>query len=84
MFRKTFGNVATPLTALTVKPPSNTAPVGFEPSASVTLAEDDVTTLPDASSIATWIAGVTACVATALVGCTSKTTCVGAGGAVPL
>ena len=50
-------NLATPFAAATVVIPCRVAPEGFANSATVTSAAASVTTLPNASSIATWTAG---------------------------
>src|SRR6185295_9357771 len=63
-------NVATPFTAATAVVPESTPPPGLLPMASVTLAAELVTVLPNASCTAACTAGLIATPATALVGWT--------------
>src|SRR2546425_374464 len=69
----TFAKVATPLAAATVVVPASVPLAGFVPIATVMLVVAVVTVLPWASSTATCTAGVLAAPATALLGCTVKT-----------
>src|SRR5256885_1038610 len=62
--------VATPLAAATVVVPDSVPPPGLAPIATVTLAEELGTVLPNASCTATCTAGEMAAPAMALVGCT--------------
>ena len=68
--------VATPLTAVTVVVPASVPPLGLVPSATVTLPVNPVTRFPCASRAATCTAGLIVRAATALLGCTVKTSCV--------
>src|SRR5437016_4605317 len=70
----TFANVATPLTAATVVVPARAPLAGLVPIASVMLVVAVVTMLPWASWTVTCTAGVFTAPATALLGCTVKTT----------
>src|SRR5678816_1670868 len=63
-------NVATPLTAATVAVPESVPPPGLVPMATVTLAVELVTVLPNLSSTATSTAGLIDAPAVALLGCT--------------
>src|SRR5207302_431875 len=74
MFRVKVENVATPLTAATVVVPARVPLAGLVPIANVMLAVAVVTVLPWASWTATCTAGVFTAPATALLGCTVKTT----------
>src|SRR3954467_6400559 len=65
-------NVATPLTADTVAVPDSVPPPGLVPMATVMLAVELVTVLPNASCTTTCTAGLMALPAVALVGCTVK------------
>src|SRR5512143_2092102 len=65
-------NVATPLTAATVVVPDSVPPPGLVPMATVMLAVELVTVLPNASCTATCTAGAMATPAVALVGWTRK------------
>src|SRR5437762_1626013 len=65
-------NVATPLTADTVAVPDSVPPPGLVPMATVTLALEPVTVLPNASCTTTCTAGAIATPATALLGCTEN------------
>src|SRR5437763_16476290 len=65
-------NVATPLTADTAVVPESVPPPGLVPMATVMLAVELVTVLPNASCTATCTAGEIAAPAVALVGCTVK------------
>src|ERR1051325_4405422 len=67
-----FENVATPATAETVAEPDREPPFGLSRIATVTLAVDDVTTLPPASRIDTFTAGAIVTPATASDGSTVK------------
>src|SRR5438309_12078886 len=68
-----FAKVATPLTAATVGVPARVPLAGLVPIATVMLVLAVVTALPWASWTATCTAGVIAAPATALLGCTVKT-----------
>src|SRR6185295_1831697 len=68
----TLENDATPLTAATVSAPDSVPPPGLVPMATVTLAEELVTVLPNASCTRTCTAGAIATPATALLGCTEN------------
>src|SRR4051812_5081885 len=72
--------LATPLTAATVVVPENVPLPGLVPGATVTLAVELVTVLPNASCTVTCTAGATATPAVALVGWTVKATRVAAAG----
>src|SRR5437868_3615539 len=72
--------VATPPTAATVVVPESVPPPGLVPMATVMLAEELVTVLPNASCTATCTAGEMAAPAVALVGCTMNATFSGAAG----
>src|SRR5437868_5801066 len=63
---------ATPLTAATLLVPDSVPPPGLVPIATVTLAVELVTVLPNASCTATWTGGEMAAPAVALVGCTAN------------
>src|SRR5512140_110142 len=65
-------NVATPFTAATVVVPDSVPPPGLVPIATVMLAVELVTVLPNASCTVTCTAGAMATPATAFVGCTVK------------
>src|SRR6185295_3925153 len=65
-------NVATPLTAATVVVPDSVPPPGLVPIATVMLAVEPVTVLPNVSSTATCTDGLIATPAVALVGWTTK------------
>src|SRR5689334_9058618 len=67
-------NVATPLTAATVVVPESVPPPGLLPMATVTLAVELGTVLPNASCTATCTDGEIAAPAMAVVGCTVKPT----------
>src|SRR4029079_14150941 len=73
--------VATPFTAATVFVPLKVPEEGFVPIASVTEAEEEVTTLPFASRTSTLTAGVIAAPAVVLEGCTLKASLVAQPGA---
>src|SRR5437762_3560969 len=73
-----FGNVATPETAAAVVVPDSVPPPALEPSVTLTLPAKPVATLPSASCAVTCTAGVIAAPAVALVGCTLKTSTLGA------
>src|SRR6185295_2587784 len=75
-----LANVATPPTAVTVVVPDSVPLPGLVPIATVTLAVEPVTVLPNASCTVTCTAGATATPAVALVGCTVKATLVAAAG----
>src|SRR5688572_25271306 len=64
--------VATPLTAATVVVPDSVPLPGLVPMATVMLAVELVTVLPNVSCTATCTAGAIAAPAVALVGCTMK------------
>src|SRR5438093_1310766 len=64
--------VATPFTAPTVVVPDRAPPPGLVPMATVMLATELVTVLPNASCTVTCTAGEIATPATALLGCTEK------------
>src|SRR5947208_16942423 len=68
-----FEKLATPLTAATVLVPARVPLAGLVPIANVMLVVAVVTVLPWASWTATCTAGVFATPATALLGCTVKT-----------
>src|SRR5438034_5035810 len=72
--------VATPPTAVTVVVPDSAPPPGLVPMATVTLAVEPVTVLPNASCTATCTDGATATPAVALVGWTVKATLEAAAG----
>src|SRR5438034_561577 len=74
MLRLKVENVATPFAAVTVVAPARVPLAGLVPIATVILVVAVVTALPWASWTATWTAGVLAAPATALLGCTVKTT----------
>src|SRR6185369_9213475 len=65
-------NVATPFTADTVVVPDSAPPPGLVPMATVMLALELVTVLPNASCTVTCTAGAIATPATALLGCTEN------------
>src|SRR3954469_10369918 len=67
-------NVATPLTAATVVVPDSVPPPGLVPIATVTLAVELVTVLPNVSCTATCTAGLIAAPAAVFPGCTVKAT----------
>src|SRR5262245_52598419 len=71
---------ATPLTADTVVVPDSVPPPGLVPMATVMLAVELVTVLPNASCTATCTAGLIATPAVALVGCAITATLSGAAG----
>src|SRR5437764_15305409 len=73
MFRLKVENVATPFTAATIFVPARVPLAGLVPIASVMLVVAVVTMLPWASWTATCMAGEFAAPATALLGCTVKT-----------
>src|SRR5690242_15622395 len=68
-----IANAATPFTAATVVVPASVAPVGFVPTATVTLPLNPVAGLPFASRAITCTDGVIAWPATASLGWTEKT-----------
>src|SRR5436309_13492699 len=72
--------VATPATAATVVVPDSVPPPGLVPIATVMLAVELVTVLPNASCTVTCTAGLTATPAVALVGWTVKATLEAAAG----
>src|SRR5947199_1269187 len=74
MFRLKVENVATPLAAATVLVPARVPLAGLVPIATVMLVVAVVTVLPWASWTVTCTAGVFTAPATALLGCTVKTT----------
>ena len=69
-------NVATPPAAVTVVVPARVPPLGLVPSATVTLPANALTRFPCASRAATCTAGLIVRAATAVLGCTVKTSCV--------
>src|SRR5207253_4482499 len=73
-----FANVATPATAAAVAVPESVPPPALGPSVTFTLPTKPVATLPSASWAVTCTAGVIAAPAVALVGCTLKTSALGA------
>ena len=73
-----FANVATPETAAAVAVPESVPPPALGPSVTFTLPAKPVATLPSASWAVTCTAGVIAAPAVALVGCTLKTSALGA------
>src|SRR5256885_772633 len=73
-----FANVATPATAAAVAVPESVPPPALELSVTLTLPAKPVATLPSASWAVTCTAGVIAAPAVALVGCTLKTSTLGA------
>src|SRR5437868_3013204 len=75
-----LGNVATPLTADTVVVPDSVPPPGLAPMATVMLAVELVTVLPNASCTVTCTGGAIATPAVAFAGCTEKATRVAAAG----
>src|SRR5262245_54321892 len=66
--------LATPFTAATVVVPESVPPPGLLPMATVMLAVELVTVLPNESCTATCTAGLIAAPATELAGCTVKAT----------
>src|SRR5688572_5028291 len=72
--------VATPLTAATVVVPDSVPPPGLVPTATVTLAVELVTVLPNASCTVTCTAGAMATPAVAFVGWTVKASLAAAAG----
>src|SRR5437762_1470955 len=78
MFRLKVENVATPLAAATMLVPARVPLAGLVPIASVMLVVAVVTVLPWASWTVTCTAGVIAAPAAAVLGCTVKTSFVGA------
>src|SRR6185295_12602276 len=75
-----LAKLATPFTAATVATPESVPPPGLVPIATVTLAEELVTVLPNASCTATWTAGEMAAPAMVVVGCTVNATLLAAAG----
>src|SRR5438034_1025399 len=73
-----FGNAATPATAAAVVVPDSVPPPALEPIVTLTLPANPVATLPSASCAVTCTAGVIAAPAVAVVGCTLKTSTLGA------
>src|SRR5437870_6337166 len=73
-----FANVATPETAAAVAVPESVPPPALGPSVTFTLPAKPVATLPSASWAVTCTTGVIAAPAVALVGCTLKTSALGA------
>src|SRR3954462_15860401 len=73
-------NVAMPLTAATVVVPDSVPPPGLVPIATVMLAVELVTVLPNASCTATCTAGAIDTPAVALLGCAVKATLEAAAG----
>src|SRR5437870_11043858 len=73
-----FANVATPATAAAVAVPESVPPPALGPSVTFTLPAKPVATLPSASWAVTCTTGVIAAPAVALVGCTLKTSALGA------
>ncbi len=69
MFRLRLLKVATPFTAATVVVPASVAPPGLVPIATVTVAVDEVTVLPEESWIATRTAGLMVAPALMVLGC---------------
>src|SRR3954463_3099966 len=67
-----LGKVATPPTAATVVVPDSVPPPGLVPMATVMLAVELVTALPNASCTVACTAGLMALPAVAFVGCTVK------------
>src|SRR2546427_212337 len=67
-----FEKLATPEAATTVRVPESVPPLGLVPMATVTLALELVTVLPNGSWTVTWMAGDRAAPAVALVGWTAK------------
>src|SRR5947207_14338481 len=66
--------LATPALAFAVVVPESVPPPGLVPIATVMLADELVTVLPNASCTATCTAGLIAAPAAALIGCTVKAT----------
>src|SRR5216117_2972512 len=79
-----FGNAATPATAAAVVVPDSVPPPALEPIVTLTLPANPVATLPSASCAVTCTAGVIAAPAVAVVGCTLKTSTLGAPAAATL
>src|SRR3954469_97571 len=73
-------NAATPAVADTVVVPDSVPPPGLVPMATVTLAVELVTVLPNASCTVPWTAGAMAVPATALAGWTVKASLAAAAG----
>src|SRR2546427_2420761 len=73
-----LANVATPETAAAVAVPESVPPPALGPSVTLTLPAKPMATLPSASWAVTCTAGVIAAPAVALVGCTLKTSTLGA------
>src|SRR5206468_11317170 len=73
-----FGNAATPATAAAVVVPESVPPPALEPIVTLMLPAKPVATLPSASCAVTCTAGVIAAPAVAVVGCTLKTSTLGA------
>src|SRR3954463_16542117 len=69
-----LGKVATPPTAATVVVPDSVPPPGLAPMATVMLAVELVTVLPNASCTDTCTAGLIAAPAVSLVGCAVNAT----------
>src|SRR5579859_4533008 len=67
--------LATPAVAATMAVPDSVPPPGLVPMATVMLAVELVTVLPNVSCTVTWTAGAIAAPAVALVGCTVKASC---------
>src|SRR2546427_661094 len=78
-----FANVATPETAAAVAVPESVPPPALGPSVTFTLPAKPVATLPSASWAVTCTTGVIAAPAVALVGCTLKTSALGAPAVTP-
>src|SRR6185369_9235720 len=72
--------LATPFTADAVVVPDSVPPPGLVPTATVMLAVELVTVLPNASCTVTCTAGLMALPAVALVGCTVKASLLAAAG----
>src|SRR5436190_173299 len=68
-----LAKLATPLTAVTVVVPDRVPPLGFVPRATATDPANPVARFPCASRAATCTAGLIVRAATALLGCTVKT-----------
>src|SRR5438094_9437552 len=78
-----FGNAATPATAAAVVVPESVPPPALEPIVTLMLPAKPVATLPSASCAVTCTAGVIAAPAVAVVGCTLKTSTLGAPAVTP-
>src|SRR2546429_10013209 len=78
-----FATVGAPGTAAAVAVPESVPPPALGPSVTFTLPAKPVATLPSASWAVTCTAGVIAAPAAALVGCTPKTSALGAPAVAP-